>query len=101
MPKTNVKYKKGLVEGTSFAIERSIMSLLDEKANAYDDILAAFSVSKCDHAEALRAQLEAEKMMVTTLAAFYRQMLFFIKRVSNDLDKVETHYGIEHVSGGE
>lgn len=95
-----IKYQKGLVEGTSFAIELSIQSLLTDKASEYDNLLAAFTKSQCDEATAIRTQLAAERAAVNALAEFYKQTLALIRAASNDIDLVEKHYGIEHVTGG-
>lgn len=93
MAGTNIKYIKGLVEGTSFAIERSIITLLTDKADEYDDILKSFSISSCEHASALREQIKAEKEAVNAIAEFYKDTLALIKLVSNDVEQVEKHYG--------
>lgn len=100
MSGTRIKYKKGLVEGTGFAIERSIQSLLIDKATEYDNLLAAFSKSQCDQATAIRTQLAAERAAVNAIAEFYTQTLTMIKAASKDIDLIEEHYGVEHVTGG-
>ena len=99
MPEINMKYKKGLVEQTVSAIEGNIQTLLLDKASEYDSLLAAFSVSKCDHADAIREQVQAEKEAVNLLADFYQKTLAMIKAASHDVDMVEEHYGKTHITG--
>ncbi|MBR5799867.1 MAG: hypothetical protein IKY23_07370 [Lachnospiraceae bacterium] len=96
----SIKYQKGLVDQTVFAIDQSIKEQLADKAVEYDRLLAEFAVSKCEHADAIREQLKVEKEAVLSLTDFYQKTLGMIKAASHDIETVEEHYGKTHLTGG-
>lgn len=67
MPDTNIKYTKGIVESKATEIEGNILSLLEDKIKTYDQILSAFSVSKCEQAEQLREEIGVEKLALSAM----------------------------------
>ncbi len=98
MPETNIKYQKGIVDTKATEIESDIQSLLTDKQSEYEQILAAFSISQCDQATALREEIEKEKVFLESIADFYTQMMTMIRKASKDMDKVEDNYAKTHVT---
>lgn len=98
MPDTNIKYSKGIVESKAAEIEGSILSLLEDKVETYDQILSAFSVSECEQATQLRAEIEMEKLALSGIADFYKTLVTMIRNASKDVDTVEVGYAEKHVT---
>ncbi len=96
----NIKYEKGMVETKSGEISEYIEQNLAGKAAEYDSIGELLSISKGEVTEALKSELNAEKQAVLELAEFYKKVLEMIKKASNNLEEVETHYGNDHLGGG-
>lgn len=98
MPDVNIKYKKGIVDSKTAAIEADIAALLEGKITEYDQILAEFTISQCEQAAALREQIGKEKEIISTLTDFYSTLVMMIHQASRDVEQVEDNYAVEHVT---
>lgn len=98
MPDTNIKYSKETADSKVAEIEENILSLLENKAETYDQILSVFTVSQCKQATSLRDEIEKEKLALAGMADFYKTLITMIKNASKNVNYIESHYAADHVT---
>lgn len=94
----DIKYAKGVVDEKTRLIENKIENLLAKKAEEYDRMITAFSLSDCEQATAVRAELNTEKEILNTMAEFYTKLITMIHNASKDVAQAEDEYGKNHVA---
>lgn len=92
MASENIKFNSNTTVAKIALISTDLKSKLTDKKTEYDNILAAFSVSECMQATAMRNMIAKEKEFLDEMVNFYTELLIMLKNASGDINKTEQEY---------
>lgn len=96
----NVIYNTDTTENSFSEIEAAINTELIARAKEYDDIIALFAKSQCEHVDAMKNMLTVEKAIVGSATEMLQNLMQMLRNASVDLTEVEKGYSTPSIQEG-